>query len=56
MEITYKIWISFKALASKKAATWSLRKPQSNDKTFKKNHVFQLSRGIKNIHRSKLYQ
>ena len=32
MDITYKIWTSFKALASKKATTWWLRKPQSNDK------------------------
>ena len=36
MEITYKIWISFKALASKKAATWWLRKQQSNDKLLRK--------------------
>ena len=32
VEITHKIRTSFKTLASKKAATWRLKKSQSNDK------------------------
>ena len=32
VEITHKIQISFKTLASKKAATWRLKKSRSNDK------------------------
>ena len=32
VEITHKIHISFKTLASKKATTWRLKKSRSNDK------------------------
>ena len=32
MEITHKIWASFKTLVSKKAPAWRLKQSQSNDK------------------------
>ena len=37
-------------LASKNAATWSLKKSQGIDKLSEKSKVFQLSCRIKNIH------
>ena len=47
-----KLRTSSKALVSKNATTWPLKKNQSNDKLISKI----MSHGIKNIHRSKLYK
>ena len=35
VEKTHKVWTSFKTLASKKASTWRLKKPQQYDKQCK---------------------
>ena len=43
VEITHKIWTSFKTLGSNKTITWRLKKSQSRDKFFIKSNVFQLS-------------
>ena len=36
LEITHKMWTSVKDLASKKATTWWLRKPQRNNELLRK--------------------
>ena len=50
------MWTSFKRLASKNAATQQLHQTSGQRQISIKNNVFQLSHGIKNIHRRKLYQ